>query len=48
MAWRLGQIEFTALSLRDLENMTEEGLGLLGAWLEWAVVEHNRRVSGKG
>lgn len=45
-AWNLGRLEFHGLSLRDLEDMTEEGLALLDDWMTWAVAEHNRRLKG--
>lgn len=47
-AWTLGRIGFTALTLRDLEEMSEPGLALLDEWLGPAIDEYNRANGGKG
>lgn len=39
-------IQYHGLSLRDLDDMTPEGLAMLGAWLQWAVADHNKRNKG--
>lgn len=35
------------LALRDLDDMTEEGLALLQEFARWAVDDHNKRVKAK-